>query len=164
MAWTQAFNSVRDEELVVNLLAVIARDFKLALDVLYTGESLSDFKETSLGRVRKLEFPCLAIGPKSNASSPSEDGGYLTQGFRVEIFVGVTDDSDEHVTNRVMKYMTTMGEVLRVASKNDMFLGMEAETFGYVFESEWEYGPIGESASSLFRSALMTVTITVNAR
>lgn len=164
MTWAARFNSVRDEDLIANMLTIIERDYKPALDVLYPTLDLSDFKQTAIGQIIRLEFPCLSASPRSNASSPSEDGGYLRQAFRVGFQVGVTDDSDAHVTNRIMWYMTTMGEVLRSATKADMFAGMAAQTFEYVFESEWEYGPSGQNESILFRAADMTATITVNAR
>lgn len=163
MAWTPTLNSARDEDLIANLLAIIVRDFKLALDVLYVGQDLPDFRERALGQIERLEFPCMAIGPRSNASSPSEGGGYLSQGFRVDIYIGVTADSTKNVTTKIMRYMTTMGEVLRAATKGDVFAGMAAQTFEYVLETEWEYGPIGNKESSIFRGAQLQATITVNA-
>lgn len=166
MTWAARFNSVRDEDLIANMLTIIERDYKLALDVLYVDEDLPDFPadERSLGQAKGVNFPCLAIAPRTNASSPSEDFGHLGQAFRVDIYVGVIDDSANNVTNRIMKYMTTMGEVLRSATKADMFTGMAALTFEYVFESEWEYGPIGSNNNILFRSAQMQAVITVKTR
>lgn len=165
MAWSgPKFKSVRDEDLIANLVTIIEEDFKLALDALYPGLDLLDLKERSLGQVLRLEFPCSAIGPNSNASSPSEDDGHLRQAFRYDIYVGVTDNGPEAVTNRIMKYMTTMGEVLRAATKNRVFAGHTGQTFGYVLETEWDYGPIGSKDSTNFRGADMKVTITVNAR
>lgn len=162
MTWQAVFKSIRDEDLIANIQAIIARDYKAALDVLYPSLSLVDFAEKSLGQVRGLEFPCLAIAPKSNASSPSEDRGRLIQGFRVDIYIGVIDDGPDTVTNRTMRYMTTLGEVLRAATKADMFVGATGQVFGFVLETEWEYGPIGSNNNVLFRSAQMTATITVN--
>lgn len=164
MAWAQKFLSVRDEDLIANILAIIARDYAAAIAVLYPSQTLPDFAESSLGQVQGLAFPCLAIAPRSNASSPAEDEGHLAQAFRVDIYIGVTDDSASNVTIRIMKYMTTLGEVLRSATKADMFTGMASRTFGYVFESEWEYGPIGSNDNILFRSAQMQATITVRTR
>ncbi len=164
MTWAPKFNSVRDEDLIDNLLGLITRDFKSALDVLYAGENLPDFREKALGQIKRLEFPCLALGPRRNASSPSDDDSRLGQAFEVDMYVGVSDDSSETVTAQIMKYMTTLGEVLRSASKSDVFNGMSGQIFGFVLETEWEYGPIGSNDSTLFRGAQMTVSITVNAR
>lgn len=164
MTWAKVFNSVRDEDLIANIRAIIVRDYKAALDVLYPSLDLSDFRELELGQVLKNEFPCSAIAPRSNASSPSDDFGHLSQGFRVDIYIGVTDDGPDTVTNRIMRYMTTLGEVLRAATKADMFAGSAGQTFGYVLETEWEYGPLGSNNDILFRSAQMIATITVNSR
>lgn len=164
MVWAQKFNSVRDEDLIANLVTIFEADFKPALDVLYPGQDLPDLKERSLGQVLRLEFPCSAIGPVSNASSPSEDDSYLRQAFRYAVYAAVTDNGPEAVTNRMMWYMTTFGEVLRAASKNRVFAGHSGQTFGYVLETEWDYGPIGGEKPTNVRGALMQVTITVNAR
>ena len=166
MTWAAKYNAVRNEKLMANVSALLTRDFKPALDVLNPGEDLDDFREKALGQVKGLDYPCLGLSPRRGASSPSDDAARVGQAFHFDLQYGVTDDGPDTVTNRIMKYSSTMEAVLLAATKNDFFAGMPGQVFGFVVETEWEFGPFGivKGVSTLFRAAQMSVTITVNAR
>lgn len=173
MVWVPQFQAIQEEALVDNVLTIITRDFKEALDYFYPIEAaltdsdplfLRDFQERSLGQIVKNVFPCLAIGPNRNASTPSAAMDRLTEAVRLDLYVGVTDDSPATVTTRIMRYIGTLDAVLRTAAakrKADFFVNMSTP-FGFVLEMEHVYGPIGQKESSLFRGAQLQVEITIN--
>lgn len=173
MPWTPKFQAVQEEALVANVLTIVTRDFKDALDYFYPIEAalptddprhLRDFQERTLGQIVKNDFPCLAIGPNSNASSPDADQGRLIESVRIDNYIGVVDDSPATVTERIMRYVGTYDAVLRSARKADYFVNMSVQTFGFVLELEHVYGPIGTDRTAHFRGAQIQVTITVNER
>ena len=173
MVWTPKFQAVQEEALVDNILTIITRDFKSALDVYYTIEAalpasdprhLRDFQERALGQIFGNVYPSCAIGPVRNASTEADAGDRLIEVHRIDIYVGVTDDSAANVTTRIMRYMGTLDAVLRSARKVDYFRNMSVQVFGLVLEMEHVYGPIGTEQSQFFRGARMELTITVNER
>lgn len=173
MVWTPKFQAVQEEALVANVLTIVTRDFKEALDYFYPIEAalpvtdpryLKDFQERTLGQIVKNEFPCLAIGPNRNASTSAADEGRLIEAVRIDCYLGVVDDSPAHVTERIMRYVGTLDAVLRSAPKADYFVNMSVQTFGFVLEMEHVYGPIGTDKVALFRGAKLELTITVNER
>lgn len=173
MVWSSKFQAVQEEALIANILTIVQRDFKEALDVFYLTEAalpesdprfLRDFQERSLGQIVNQVFPCFAIAPNRNASTEADAGDRLVEVHRIDTYVGVTDDTPANVTQRIMRYMGTLDAVLRSARKADYFRNMSTQVFGLVLEMEHEYGPIGKSKSSLFRGAQLQLTITVNER
>lgn len=173
MVWTPKFQAIQEEALVANVMTIVTRDFKEALDYFYPIEAalpvsdprhLIDFQERTLGQIVKNEFPCLAIGPNRNASTSAADEGRLIEAVRIDCYLGVVDDSPATVTQRIMRYVGTFDAVLRSARKADYFVNMSVQTFGFVLEMEHVYGPIGTDKMALFRGARVEVTITVNER
>lgn len=173
MSWNPKYQAVQEEALVDNIVTVIQRDFKNALDTYYTIEAalpetdprfLRDFQEHALGQILKNVFPCMAIAPVRNASTEADAADRLIEVHRIDIYVGVTDDSPATVTTRIMRYMGTLDAVLRSARKSDYFRNMSVQVFGLVLEMEHVYGPIGTETSQFFRGARMELTITVNER
>lgn len=174
MTWSPAYFAVQEEGLIDNLLRIIERDFKAALDVFYPIEAaltdsdsafLRDFQERSLGQIERNVFPSLAIGPSRNASTEDADQAMLREAVEFEMWLGVTDDSAAHVTRRIMRYVGTLDAVLRTAakkSKADFFRNMSTVVFGLVLELEHVYGPIGAKNSVFFRSATIRGTILIN--
>lgn len=174
MVWTPAYNAVQEEGLIDNILTIVERDFKDALDVYYPIEAalpetdprfLRDFQERSLGQIQKLVFPSLAIGPNRNASTEDADQAMLREAVRFDAWIGVTDDSPATVTQRIMRYVGTFDAVLRTSAKknkSDWFRNMSTVVFGLVLELEHIYGPIGSEKSIYFRSAVVQGTILIN--
>lgn len=170
MPWVPKYQAIQEEALVDNVLTIVTEDFKDALDYFYSIEAalpdtdpgyLKDFQERALGMIVRESFPCLAIGPNRNASTPSDAADRLTEAVRLDLYIGVTDDGPDTVTRRLMKYVGTADAVLRSARKSRYFVNMSTP-FGFVLEMEHIYGPIGSNESSLFRGAQLQVTITVN--
>lgn len=168
--WTPKFHAIQEEALVDNVLTIVQEDFKEALDYFYPTEAaltdsdplfLRDFQEHALGQIVRNVFPCFAIGPNRNASSPSAAMDRLAEAVRLDLYLGVTDDSPATVTRRIMRYVGTLDAVLRSALKSRYFVNMSTP-FGFVLEMEHVYGPIGGEKPSLFRGAQLQVEITIN--
>lgn len=158
MAWTPQFSAIFEEQIIRNAKALIIRDFKLALDHYYPTDDLPDFKERSLGQVLGLQFPSLALGPRENAIEDADDSSHLVEAARVSLYIGVTDDSPENVTIKIMRYCRAMDAVLRTG-RLDFFTGM-SNPFGVILGVTHSYPPfIGSKDSVYFRSATLELSI-----
>lgn len=174
MPWSPAFEASQEEALVDNVLMIIERDFKDALDYFYPIEAaldptdpryLHDFRERELGQIVKNEFPCLAIGPNRGTSADGPNGECLRESPLIDLYIGVVDDSPRNVTRRIMRYRVTLDAVLRAAPISDYFRNMSVEAFAFVLdEIDYIYGPIGDEKVSLFRGAVLQVPIRINER
>lgn len=176
MAWEPAYFAVQEEALIDNVIRIVRRDFKPALDVFYPAEAalpatdpryLRDFQEHTLGQVQGLVFPSLSVGPNRNASTEDADQAMLREAVRFDSRIFVTDDSPSTVTQRIMRYAGTYDMVLRTAAKNtksDFFRNMSVKVFGLVLELEHVYGPIGTDDSIFMRSVNIQGTILINER
>lgn len=173
MPWTPEFQAVQEEGLVANILTIITRDFKEALDYFYPIEAelsetdprfLRDFQERELGQIVGNNFPSLSIGPHRGTSG-DPNGECLRQNHLIDIHIGVLDDSPQTVTQRIMRYRATMDMVLRSAPISDYFVNMSVEVFAFVLdEIDYFYGPIGGKRPANFRGALLQVPIKINER
>lgn len=174
MVWVPAYNAVQEEGLIDNVLTIVEEDFKQALDVFYPIEAaltdddplfLRDFQERKMGQIQRLVFPSFALSPVRNASTEDADQAMLREAIRLDGWVGVTDDSTDHVTRRLTRYIGTLNIVLRTAAKKNksrFFRNMSTVVFGLVLELEHVYGPIGQRESIFFQSALIQMTILIN--
>lgn len=178
MAFEPVFWAAQEEALIDNVLAVIERDFRAALDAFHPIEAaldpedpryLLDFRERALGQVLGNEYPCVAIGPLRNASNYSDGGDRLIENIELEAYIGVTDDSANNVTRRITKYVGAFNAVMyRAALKNkkDFFRNMSIQTFGLAVELEHIYESVrtNRDRSIYFRSAGIAITIRVSER
>lgn len=174
MPWTPTFEASQEEALVDNILTIIERDFKEALDyynpieaVLDSGDPryLRDFQERTLGQIVKNEFPCLALAPNRGTSGDGPNGECLREDVLIDLYIGVIDDSPANVTRRIMKYRVAVDAVLRAAPISDYFRNMSIDAFAFVLdEISYQYGPIGLEKPALFRGALMQLPIKINER
>lgn len=174
MVWTPAFEASQEEALINNVLMIIERDFKAALDYYNPIEAaletddpryLHDFRERTLGQIVKNEFPCLAMGPNRGTSGDGPNGECLREDLLTDLYIGVVDDSPANVTRRIMKYRVVMDAVLRAAPISDYFRNMSINAFAFVLdEISYQYGPIGEQRGALFRGAVMQVPFKINER
>lgn len=163
MVWTPKFLAVSEEALADNLLVLITRDYKLALDYFYPGVELPDFAERALGQVLGNAAPMLGIAPVRNASTSSDDAAYLKEALRVDLAIGVTDDGPDTVTRKIMRYMRVMEAVLRAGNK-DEFFGTVASTrtFGFSIDCEHVYRQdIRTNTSIYFRDATLQLTVEI---
>lgn len=174
MPWTPLFEASQEEALVDNVMTIITRDFKLALDHRYPIEAalsaedprhLLDFQERALGQIVGINFPSLAVGPNRGTAGDGPNGECLRESVLIDVHIGVTDDSPQNVTRRIMRYRATMDAVLRSAPISDYFVNMSIDAFAFVLdEIDYYYGPIGQKQTSTFRGVLLQVPIKINER
>lgn len=173
MPWTPEFEASQEEALVDNVMAIITRDFKLALDHRYPIEAalpttdpryLLDFQERELGQIVGNNFPSVSVGPRSGIAGDGPNGECLRESVLIDVYIEVIDDSPATVTRRIMKYRATMDAVLRAAPISDYFVNMSIDAFAFVLdEINYYYGPIGKETAN-FRGALLQVPIKINER
>lgn len=152
-----------EEPIITNALALIEDVFAEALEHYFDSENYPDFAERSLGQIIKNEFPCFAIGPRSNATAPADDNSHIIEVVGFNCYLGVIGDSAAEVTTKIMRYVKVLNSVLR-SGLNDLREGL-SNPFGLVIESiTHDYGPIGERESIYFRSAIVEVTVSLRER
>lgn len=174
MPWTPLFEASQEEALVDNVMSIITRDFKAAIDQRYPIEAaysaddpryLRDFQERCLGQIEGNDYPSLAVGPNRGTAGDGPNGECLRESVLIDIHIGVTDDSPATVTKRIMRYRATMDMVLRSAPISDYFVNMSVDAFAFVLdEIDYFYGPIGQRQTANFRGALLQVPIKINER
>lgn len=164
MSWTPkpGTQGVFERGVVLNAMAIIERDMKPGLDHYFPAQNYPDFAERVIGQINKLEFPCLAIGPRDNPVKDADDLSHVIESPRIDIYVGIKADSAEAVTLTLMSYVQVMDSVLRNA-KADFFTGM-SNPFGLSLEINHSYGPIGEADASYFRGAVLQLTVNLRER
>lgn len=145
-----------------NILAFVTRDFKQALDFFYPTEALPDFVERSIGTEIGLEFPIFVIGPRENAVETTDDESHLIEPQRIDIKIGVIDESAAKVYQKCMKYVRVLDSVLRSASQGDYFVGM-TDAFDLHVEVTHSYGPLGnnDSRTTYFKPASLELSVSL---
>lgn len=174
MPWTPKFEASQEEPLVANVITIITRDFKDALDYFFPIEAalpvtdprhLLDFQEREWGQIVGNNYPALAVGPNRGTSADGPNDECLRESALIDIHIGVTDDSPQTVTKRIMRYRVVVDMVLRSAPISDYFVNMSVDAFAFVLdEIDYFYGPIGQKQTANFRGALLQVPIKINER
>jgi hypothetical protein len=153
-----------EDVVVPRILALIERDYKQALDYYFPADDYDDFRERTLGKVRRKEFPLVAIGPTANLVDESEDSARHTQPLRIALHLMVTGPDDEAVTILIMRYVKVMHGVLHKASIADYFGDDANRVFGVVVDVEHFYGPVLTSETQIGRAASMVLTLNFDSR
>ena len=178
MAWTSAFNAVQEEGVIDNILFIVKRDFKDALDAFHPIEAeltdadpryLRDFQEREWGGISGMVFPALAVGPNRTASTLADAGDRLRGAIEFSSWIAVTDDSRSNVGRRITRYANAYEMVLRTAAlknKRDFFRNMSVQSFGLVLdEIEHFYGPVGGPRDSIYlQSVRVNGTLIIHER
>ena len=168
MPWTPkpGFSGVMEDVVVPRVLAIIERDYKEALDFYFADEDYDDFRERTLGKVRRKEFPLVAIGPVGNDVSESQDSARHAQPVRIALYVMVVGPDDDTNTINIMRYVKVMHGVLHKASWADYFGDDAGRVFGASLEIEHFYsGSLpGPNQTQLARAASLLLTLNFDSR
>lgn len=178
MAFEPVFWAAQEEALIENVLFIVERDFKEAIDAFNPIEAaldpedpryLPDFRERALGQILGNEYPCISIGPLRNTSSYSDGGDRLIERIQLEAYIGVTDDSANSVTRRITHYVGAFNAVMYRAAlrnKRDFFRNMSSQVFGLAVDLEHMYESVrsNKDKSIYFRSAGIGISISVSER
>lgn len=169
MPWAPKFSARFELPIIDNVLAIVTRDFKLALDHFYAGEDLPDFAERSLGTEKGNEYPLLVIGPRSTFIKTVDDDSHLVEPQVIELKIGVIADSSDVAMRLIMKYVRAMDAVLRSANKNDYCANMtngNGAPFGFSIDVTHAYGPLGanDNRTTYFKPAVLELTVNFRER
>jgi hypothetical protein len=169
MSFTPKYSARFELPIIDNVLAIVTRDMKGALDYFYPGENLPDFVERSLGTEKGLDFPILVIGPRSNPVETVDDASHLIEPQAIELKVGVVSDTADSAMRLVMKYVRALDAVLRSANKSDYCANMSngnGAPFGFHIDVTHTYGPLGanDNRTTYFKPASLELTVNFRER
>lgn len=167
MTFAAVFEEVSDTLLFDNILAFVAENFKEALDLKFPGEDLPDFQQRTLGRIFKLgSYPVFAVDPDRSGPSESEDGSFVDDTVRIQLFLAVSDADGPTATRLATKYVTALKAVLRRAERAKSFLdSFPANTvFALTMEFSYEYGLIGKNADGYEKPVNFELLLKFNER
>lgn len=148
--------------IVGNCKAIIERDFKGALDYYYPGERLKGFQELVLGPALKNVFPCCGIEPRTNVIVEAEDSSHQIEVCRIRLYMIVTADGPDAVTEMLFKYVRVAHLVLQNA-RRDFFTGM-SNPFGVVLDFEHAYDVVRGDDTTVARAAGVEVAVSIRER
>lgn len=169
MAFVPRYSAVFELPIIENVLTIIVRDMKAALDHFYSSDGLPDFVERSIGTERGVEFPILVIGPRSNLIETADDESRLFEPIKIDIKIGVIANSSDAAYRKIMKYVRALDAILRTATLADYCAGMtngNNRPFGLAVGVTHTYGPLGvnEQRTTYFKPANLELSVTLNER
>lgn len=148
-AYTPRFEEIFESVVLDNILAIVARDFKGALDYYYATEDLPDFAQKTLGNFIRLALPALAIEPSRGGGDESADGSHEGEQLKVTLYLAVEDADPTETVRKLVKYSRTLRAVLKTATTADFIANVPAnKVFALSRELSWQYGQISKNADS----------------
>lgn len=159
------FEEASESLLIDNILAIIKRDLKLALDYYYAADLLPDLVERALGSFQSTDYPKLAIDPNRNEPDESADASWIEEGLRINIFLAVTAADAPAVTRKLMKYLRALKSILRTAPSSDYLTGFPSGSiFAPVLKLSYIYWPIAKDDTQYMRVVQVDLLIKFNER
>lgn len=166
MVYAPRFQEAADSLILDNVMAIVKRDFKAALDYFYAADNLPDFTERTLGRIFNLTYPTFSIDPDRHESEESDDGSRVeVDGYRANIFFSVESADGPTATRLAQKYTRAMKSILRTATRADYMANVP--TGGMLplsIKLVTEYGLIEKNATGWAKPVNMELTLNFNER
>lgn len=148
MTYTPRFQEIFESVVLDNILAIVKRDMKSALDYFYASDNLLDFAQRTLGNFIRESLPAFAVEVDRGADNESADGSYVGPQLRLFLYVAVGDADPTETTRKLEKYMRAVRSILKTASTADYMAGITAPTIGaLVRDLSWQYGEISKNAN-----------------
>jgi hypothetical protein len=146
-----------------NLMAVIDRDMKPALDYFYAVDQLPAFEVMTDGEPSKFEYPLLVLGVQRVVSSEGtqiDEADLLAQVLTVAAGIVVHSQlSLKAVREIARKYIRAFKAVIRSASVNDLFPAT-ARTLNHTINIDHRYLKHATNASGFVQAIEMEIKIT----
>lgn len=140
MAFTvPRFEEKGESEIIDNLLAVVHRDMKLALDYFYAADLLPDFAVMTQEEDTLFTYPLLILGLERMESPEHVSGEYLVQDLVVGAGLVVKDSSIKAVKIKAPKYVRAFKAVVRAAEHTDLFPSNDADFLDHVVDINHRY-------------------------
>lgn len=147
MAYSSRYQEVFESVVLDNILAIVKRDMKAALNYFYASDNLPDFAQVTLGNFIRLALPVFAIEPDRGADNESEN--YLGPQLRFSFYIAVEDADPTKALRKAMKYTRAVRSILKTATSADYIQGVTSPTiFGLIRDLTWQYGQIGKNAET----------------
>ena len=150
-------------QVVENVLTILTRDFKQALDHYYPLDNLPDFAELELGPPLRNVFPCASIEPIRSTLDASDDNSFIAEVGRVRVYVAVTGDGPKVTTRKLFKYVRVLHLLLQ-NSKNDFRTGMSNPHGVVLGEFEHAYDVVRSDNTTISRAAAVEISIGMRER
>jgi hypothetical protein len=115
---TPAFQEAGESQIVDNIIELLDRDMKLALDYFYPADNLPDFAVKSLGALSVFNYPLCVVGPQRMSSEVQDT--WVEQNLIVLAGVEVKDTTKVLATRKLMKYVRAFKAVIRSALDADL--------------------------------------------
>src|SRR5215831_11732591 len=124
---------------VDNILMVVQRDFKNALDAFYPSDNLPDFAQRTVGNIFQLALPAFAVEPASGGADEGEQ--YEQQPLKLNLYLAVEQADPTNAVRQAVKYTRTIRSVLKTCALSDFTTGLSPNNvFSIVRELTWQYG------------------------
>jgi hypothetical protein len=144
---TSRFQEIGEQQIIDNLLAVIDRDMKLALDYFFAASDFPDFANKTLGKFMDYSaFPLLVIDPDRMSSEEPDSGEWVSQTLIVGLAFAVKDTKPDVVTRTAIKYVRALKAVLRSAPTSDL-LPSSTLVLDHVIDIDHRYLPLGKKGT-----------------
>jgi hypothetical protein len=166
MSFTTRYQEALESVVLDNILAVIKRDFKGALDLFYSSDNLPDLTLT-LGDFANFRgsMPALAIEPASGGGEQSDH--FETLSLKVSLYLAVEDADPTNCLRKLLKYVRALRAVLKSAPISDYTAGISPNyVFGMIPELSWQYFIMGKDAEhgTWGRNVKLELTLKYNER
>lgn len=113
MPFDPLFEEVAESEIIENMMVVIHRDMKAALDHWYLSENFPDFVVMTEGDQDQFSCPLLSLAVQDGSSDETLSGEYLDQELRVGMGLVVEGTTIKAVRSKAKKYVRALKSVLR---------------------------------------------------
>lgn len=165
MPYLPKIKTLSDRLLIDNVLALVKRDAKGALDYFFAASAYPDFVERTVGRFFKQNYPSFAIDPEVKKPEQSADGSWMAGEFKVGLYLAVADADPPTVTRKAMDYAAALENLLVNASVADYTAGFPANSvFALTWDVSYEYGLIGKNATGWEKPVSFELLLKFNER
>lgn len=118
MPWTSKYNAKFTKPLVRQLVGIIRRDIRAALDHVSPLESLPEFVQYHVAKSALLQFPSILIAAHDAAFDIDANGTIHSDRIRLAIAIGCAHQNRDALAERVQDYVRAVDEILRTSAEN----------------------------------------------
>lgn len=154
------FQESGEIQFVENLLVLINRDMKTALDYFNLALDLPAFAVMSDGPLSVFSYPLIEILDEGMASDETESGEWLSQDLRVTARFAVKATTLKDVRALARKYVRALKAVIRSAPASEL-LPPAAQYLDYVIDIRHQFQAHGEAkdASGKIQPVVMEIRV-----
>lgn len=158
MPFAPIFEESTESELIPNVMAVVHRDFKDALDYWYAADNLPDFAVMTDDAVDEFAYPILSLANDGGSSNETSSGEWLDQELRFSAAIAVSGSTLKDVRSKIKKYRHALVAVIR---KNVLEILPDGDQFAdYTLRFRWAYFRHGTEGTEFKQAVQLETTIT----